>query len=103
MAPKINIADARRAYEEAIQEAEREKVLFDEEGTLHSGCFSAEDVHDARDEGREEGEEAWDHLRAYGSHGPECLSGALATERALHPLCTCGWNHVATQLERHGA
>lgn len=85
---------------EILKEEIREEVLYDEEGTVHAECFTATEVEDARAEGTEQAHDVWDALQVYGGHTATCLSGALLGSQVLHPLCTCGWNDAATDLER---
>jgi hypothetical protein len=97
---QISILEDRR--KELLIEEAKEEARQDEE--IHSECITDQDldnaVEEARAEEREAAEEVWDHLRTYGGHEATCLSGALLGEKAPHALCTCGWNEVATQLER---
>jgi hypothetical protein len=97
---QISILEDRR--KELLIEEAKEEARQDEE--IHSECITDQDldnaVEEARAEEREAAEEVWDHLRTYGGHEATCLSGALLGEKAPHALCTCGWNEVATVLER---
>jgi hypothetical protein len=80
---------------ELLFEVAREEVQDDQAG--HEECYSAEEVQEAREEGDIE---TWDALCQFGCHRPSCCEGALAGTQKLHRLCTCGWNEVATEIER---
>jgi hypothetical protein len=82
---------------ELLFEVAKEEAAEDEE--VHKDCASKDELREAEEEA-DENYEAWEHLRQFGGHAPPCLQGALAGTQALHPLCTCGWNEVATHLER---
>lgn len=89
-----NELNARKeALESEIEEAEEEAERKEHE----------QEIEDARQEGREESreevqDETLDWLARYGGH-QDCLEGAVVGQK-LHPRCTCGWNDVATDLER---
>jgi hypothetical protein len=80
------------------------------EEEIHSECITEEALEAAeeeRDKAEEDAaasriaeEEARRCLERFGSHTAACLFGALAGSQKLHPLCTCGWNQVATEIER---
>lgn len=101
---QINSLEDKR--EELLYEVTKEEVREDEDflEEVHKGCLTEEAVDikidEAREDAEQDAEEAWQLLREFGGHAPPCLSGALVGSRALHPLCTCGWNEVATRLER---
>jgi hypothetical protein len=103
-----NLEEKRKELLLEIQTAEVfEKILSGEidlteeqEKDLHIDCRTVEELDEQTAEDRAAAEEAWDYLREFGSHAGACLSGALAGNQELHPLCTCGWNHVATEIER---
>jgi hypothetical protein len=103
MATKNNIEEARRVYEEAIEEKVRTEILYDEEGTLHKECYTEEEILDARAEEQEAAEEVWEALQKFGGHTADCCQGIFRGEKLLHRLCTCGWNHFATEVERRAA
>lgn len=84
-----------------------EKVLSGEidltpeqEKSLHENCHSEDEFSEVQEHADLVETEAWDYLQEFGSHTAACLSGALVGEKRPHPLCTCGWNHVATEAER---
>lgn len=102
------LEDERKELEREVQEAEiLEKVLSGEiefppgqEEKLHRECVKQQELEEAQGAREEELSDLWSWVEEFGSHTGACLSGALAGNRALHPLCTCGWNDVATELER---
>jgi hypothetical protein len=89
---------------ELLFEVAKEEVRHDEDGTLHENCKDENDIDNAVQETREEDgvelDEVWEALSQFGGHRPSCCEGALAGTQKLHRLCTCGWNEVATEIER---
>lgn len=65
-----------------------------------------DEEHEAEvEQAREEGYEEQDHerlvqLARYGGH-TDCYFGVIVGQK-LHPLCTCGWNEVRTEVEMAG-
>jgi hypothetical protein len=91
-----------------VLEDKRKELLFEvakeeakEDDSLHGSCTSEEDLEEYREDMEAELREEIRHvLGQFGGHRPSCCEGALAGTQKLHRLCTCGWNEVATQLER---
>lgn len=87
--------------EEVLEDGEKVQALIDravEEARKEESERFDEHVEEACEDRRRE----WlEPLRLYGGH-QDCLEGAVVGRR-LHPQCTCGWNDVATDLERQAS
>lgn len=94
---EVQETDIEKFLEQAQAVAEEIEDLREEVNDEHKAREEAETRADAAEEEVHQLRQA---LQAFGGHNPECLSGALAGAKALHPLCTCGWNGVATEIER---
>jgi TolA-binding protein len=88
------ISELEDKRKELLFEVAKEEAKEDDE--VHEDCASKDDLKAAEDEA----EAAAEALERFGGHRADCLSGALAGTQKLHPLCTCGWNDVATEIER---
>src|SRR5437868_1326674 len=89
------IADLQEKQKELKHEVAKEEARDD----IEQAEKEREAAEDAAARAEEDAQEAWDFIREHGGHAATCLQGALAGSQALHPLCTCAWNHIATQLE----
>lgn len=98
----------RKELEREVQEKEiLEKVLAGEidlspeqDESLHRECVKQSELEEAQDARQEEVSDLWRWVAEFASHTAACCHGALVGLRRPHRLCTCGFNEVATELER---
>lgn len=110
LAAPLSAAERLEALEEEINELEdkRKELMREEiEENPPDGWVKKEeadaDVEEEADARREaeEAEDRWfDAIEKFGGHTPACCEGVLLGTKALSPICTCGWNEIATELER---
>lgn len=104
------LASLRERKEQLEREQKEEEVRHEVEEALRDRIQRElrkehdADLEQARDDAAQEArEEAWEEalalLARYGRHQEGCYAGFVQGQ-GLDPFCTCGWNEVATAVER---
>lgn len=100
---ETQLEDLEEKRKELLFEIAKEEAAESEE--VHKNCISEETLKEEEERAddaethAEETEWAYQALENFGGHKADCLQGAVTGHR-LHPLCTCGWNEIATEIER---